>query len=228
MSKSEHRKQKMYLDHRYKLGKPTMRHIFSICALALIVNFASPISVVANQPASHKDQAIATVENLHDTLLEVMRDASTLGFNGRVEKLDPVLAESFDFMTIARIVTGKHWKNIDESQRTTFIDTFAKLSSATYASNFSGFSGEQFKTTGVDEKRGKYVVRTLIVKSDGEEISLDYIVTEKDGVLRIVNVIAAGVSDLSLKRADYTAVINSEGFDSLLARLDDKINNLGR
>ena len=131
-----------------------------------------------------------------------------------------MLVDSFDFATIARIVTGQHWKNLDEAKQNEFIAVFGKLSAATYASNFSGFSGEQFKTLSADEKRGRYVVRTVIVKSDGEEIPLDYVVSENDGLWQIVNVIAAGVSDLSLKRADYTAVINSEGFDSLLARFE--------
>ncbi|MGR8949876.1 MAG: ABC transporter substrate-binding protein [Gammaproteobacteria bacterium] len=177
--------------------------------------------------ADEKDAAIATVEKLHATLLEVMQQASALGFGGRVEKLDPVLNESFDFATISRIVTGQHWKTLDAEKQARFVDTFSRLSVATYASNFSGFSGEQFKTETVDEKRGRYVVRTKIIKNDGEEISLDYVVAANDGMLQIINVIAEGVSDLSLKRADYTAVIDTEGFDSLLGRLDEKLSGLG-
>lgn len=187
----------------------------------MTISFLFATQVTANTA----EDAVATIEKLHQTLLEVMQQSSTLGFDGRVEKLNPVLADSFDFATIARIVTGQHWKTLDEAKQSEFIDTFGKLSAATYASNFSGFSGEQFKTLSADEKRGRYVVRTVIVKSDGEEIPLDYVVSEKDGVWQIVNVIAAGVSDLSLKRADYTAVINDEGFDSLLSRLNDKVTN---
>jgi len=192
------------------------------------INFrhiALAISLLLTTPAmaNTADEAVATIEKLHEALLEVMQQASTLGFNGRVEKLNPVLNETFDFSTIARIVTGQHWKALEETKQNEFIEVFRRLSAATYASNFSGFSGEVFKTIGADEKRGRYVVRTAIVKNDGEEIPLNYVVSEKDGLWQIVNVIAAGVSDLSLKRADYTAVINSEGFDSLLARLNDKV-----
>ena len=173
--------------------------------------------------AAGKDEAVTTVEKLHTTLLGVMQAANELGFDGRVEKLNPILNETFDFATIARIVTGQHWKEVDSDTQNRFVDTFSRLSAATYASNFDGFSGEQFKTLSVDEKRGRYVVRTAIVKSDGEEVSLDYVVSDNDGVLQIVNVIAQGVSDLSLKRADYTAVIDNEGFDGLLGKLDEKI-----
>ena len=43
-----------------------------------------------------------------------------------------------------------------------------------------------------------------------------------------MNVVAQGVSDLSLKRADYTAVIKSEGFDSLINRLEKKIAEMSK
>lgn len=197
-----------------------------INSLILKLRFALVLSsfiLTTTAFATTSEHAVATIEKLHQTLLEVMQESAALGFDGRVEKLNPVLADSFDFATIARIVTGRHWNTLNEAKQNEFIDVFGKLSAATYASNFSGFSGEQFKTLGADEKRGRYVVRTVIVKSDNEEIPLDYVLSDKDGVWQIVNVIAAGVSDLSLKRADYTAVIDSEGFDSLLSRLNDKI-----
>ena len=108
---------------------------------------------------------------------------------------------------------------IDEAERERFITLFARLSLATYASNFDGFSGEAFETLGVEERRGNLLVKTVIVKGDGERVSLDYLLRDDEGVWRIVNVIADGVSDLSLKRADFTAVIKSEGFNSLITKI---------
>ena len=122
-------------------------------------------------------------------------------------------------------MTGKHWKTLNDEQRVEFIDVFTKLSAATYASNFSDFSGEAFETLGVEEKRGNLLVRTVIVKAGGERVTLDYVLRDNKGMWQIVNVIADGVSDLSLKRADYTAVIKREGFNSLVSKLRDKIAN---
>ena len=170
----------------------------------------------------------AVVEKLHATLLNVMRDANSLGFTGRVQMLNPVLAETFDFTTIGRIVTGNStegWNALDDTQRGRFLDVFAQLSAAAYASNFDGYSGEFFETLAVEEKRGHVLVKTVIVKSDGDKVTLDYVVRENNGLWQIVNVIASGVSDLSLKRADYTAVIKSEGLDSLIGKLTDKVAN---
>lgn len=169
------------------------------------------------------DDAKSIVERLHGTLLEVMTEADSLGFSGRYQRLDPVLDDTFDFTSISRIITGRHWKLLGETKKQGFIDTFTKLSIATYASNFDGYSGERFETVGVDQRKGGVIVKTNLIKKDGEIVTLNYLLKEQDAQWRIINVIANGVSDLSLKRADYTAIIKSEGFDALVARLNGKI-----
>ncbi|MDH3928703.1 MAG: ABC transporter substrate-binding protein, partial [Deltaproteobacteria bacterium] len=40
--------------------------------------------------------------------------------------------------------------------------------------------------------------------------------------------IAEGVSDLSLKRADYTSYLKKNGFDALLKKLNEKIQNYAK
>ena len=187
--------------------------------LFLVVVFGAVItSALAGDKTPHE-----IVERLHETLLQAMSEADQLGYEGRYDLIGPVVSESFDFNTIARIVTGRYWKEIKDDQRDSFKDVFTKLSTATYAHNFSGFSGERFETITTEESRGGFIVKTALVKSDGEKIPFNYLLRGNDNEWYIVNVIAQGVSDLSLKRADYTAVIKNEGFDSLVNRLNDKL-----
>ena len=77
-------------------------------------------------------------------------------------------------------------------------------------------------------RKGRELVRTVLEVNNisADNVSLDYLLQETDGKWRIVNVVANGVSDLSLKRADYGAVIKSQGFDSLVVRLNDQIADL--
>jgi phospholipid transport system substrate-binding protein len=182
--------------------------------------------LIACQPLfAQESSGVAVVEKLHHTLLNIMQESNNLGYSGRVAALEPTLEETFDFPTIARIVIGKHWQAVGDDKAEQFIKVFKALSAATYASNFNGFTGEKFETTSSEPKRGNLLVRGAIVKANGERISLDYVLRKNDEMWQIVNVIASGVSDLSLKRADYTAVIKSEGFDSLIGKLTDKVAN---
>ncbi|MBM4201241.1 MAG: hypothetical protein FJ189_08135, partial [Gammaproteobacteria bacterium] len=44
----------------------------------------------------------------------------------------------------------------------------------------------------------------------------------------IINIIVDGISDLALKKAQYTSVIDREGFDKLLDKLQTKISDYAK
>jgi phospholipid transport system substrate-binding protein len=126
-------------------------------------------------------------------------------------------------------VLGKYWDSLNDEQRSRFVEVFTELSIATYASNFDRYSGERFKT--ISEKQvsgGRILVQSQLTKSDGGQVQLDYLLHRTDGQWRIVNVVAQGVSDLALKRADYSAFLKSKGFEALLNKLKEKINQYSR
>jgi phospholipid transport system substrate-binding protein len=108
------------------------------------------------------------------------------------------------------------------------VDTFTELTLATYASRFDGYSGERFQQMEITPmSRGRMLVRTEMVRPGKDTVQLDYVLQEENGKWLIVNVVANGVSDLSLKRADYGSILKSQGFDSLIARLRTQIAELG-
>ena len=177
----------------------------------------------AGVPAA--DTAAQVVEGLHDELLIVMKQAKQLGYAGRYQRLAPTVTASYDFPYIAKVAVGRYWRSFTSKQKSQFIEIFSKLSIATYANRFGGYSGEHFKTISEEElKRGHRLVETVLIKANGEEIELDYILHQNDEQWRIINVIAEGVSDLSLKRADYTSYLKRYSFDALLEKLSEKIN----
>ena len=51
---------------------------------------------------------------------------------------------------------------------------------------------------------------------------------QRDGAWRIINVISQGVSDISLKRAEYQSVIRKHGFDGLLNRIETQTAKMVR
>jgi phospholipid transport system substrate-binding protein len=183
--------------------------------------------LVPAMPARAQNEAAATVvERLHAALIEAMQLGTEAGGAGRRALLAPVIREVFDFDTICRIVTGSHYRNFTDAQRDAFRATFERLSIATYADNFRSFDGERFETLSVVEQSNSVVVNTRLITGAGEPVALNYVLREVNGGWRVVNVLAQGVSDVALKRAEYTAAIGNDGFDSLLKRLDDKIATL--
>jgi phospholipid transport system substrate-binding protein len=182
------------------------------------------LNVLASPPAVAADSATQVVENLHAELLLVMRQAAELGYTGRYERLAPVVTSSYDLPFIAKTVVGRYWRKFTPEQKSEFVETFTHLSIAIYADRFDGYSGESFRAVSEEElRKGRRLIRTLLVKSSGEQIELNYILHQSSDEWRIINVIAQGVSDLSLKRADYTSYLKKKSFDELLSKLNLKI-----
>jgi phospholipid transport system substrate-binding protein len=200
------------------------RRLLSFGLLFIAAAWFAPDSPAAAEPPSNEARQV--VEKLHEALLDVMKRSSQLGYQGRLENLTPIVQGSFDFPAIARIIVGRYWAELSDQDHQTFLDAFSRLSAATYASRFDSFGGESFRTLSVEPQSGQdTLVKTELVQGDGSVVKLDYVVRPSDGgQWRILNVIADGVSDLSLKHADYTAVIKNEGYPALITRLNDKIS----
>ena len=164
-----------------------------------------------------------SVLKLHSTLLSNMQ--GSLDFPGRYQRLQPTVNEIFDSSAIARVSLGATWRKLLPVERKQFVQLMVDTIAATYADRFVDYTGQQFEVLSELENRpGRWVVKTVLTKADGGKVNLDYYI--KDG--RIFNVIADGVSDLSLRRADYAGVIKQNGYVFLLESLKNKLAAFGK
>jgi phospholipid transport system substrate-binding protein len=158
-----------------------------------------------------------------------MKDGVKIGYQGRFDQLAPVIQSSFDMPFISKTALGKYWETFNKEQRSRFVEAFTRLSIATYAANFDSYSGERFKMVGEKEvSGGRILIQSQLIKSDGGQVQLDYLLHRTGSQWRIVNIIAEGVSDLALKRADYSAFLKSQGFEALLKKLNEKVDQYSR
>jgi len=170
------------------------------------------------------DDPGAVISRFHAALLSTMKHAGSLGYRGRYQRLEPIVRGSYDFPKVVRVTAGKYWRGLNPGQREKFLHTFSHLVIATYAHRFDGYSGESFRTVSSQPTgRGRVVIRTLLIKHNGGRVHLDYLLHQREGRWLIINVIADGVSDLALKRLEYTTVLRSQGFDALMSKLEGKI-----
>jgi phospholipid transport system substrate-binding protein len=170
------------------------------------------------------EDARKPVDKLNDTLIEVMKGGKQLGYEGRYKKIEPVVKDTFEFEAVSQIALGGHWKKLDKAQKTAFMAKLTELSIATYAAQFNSYGGESFKyDTSQDLKNGRLLLRYNFTAPKEKPIKFEYYVGELNGQWQIINIVVDGISDLALKKAQYTSVIDREGFDSLLNKLTQKI-----
>ncbi|MEM7221122.1 MAG: ABC transporter substrate-binding protein [Pseudomonadota bacterium] len=178
------------------------------CLAAVLLVLAGAWLPVA---AAETDGPQAQVERFHAALLGAMRDERS--FDTRARALTAVMAQTFDFSTIARICLGKTWRELDDAQRAEFETVLSELIVATYVDRFDADRGQRFETVEVNvDKPNRSLVRARVVRASGEAVALDYYFRDA----RVFNVVADGVSDLSLRRADYNAVLKADGYAHLL------------
>lgn len=207
---------------------------FAALALAGLVQAGFAVTATA-EPASPQAAATAatsspapTIEAFHAGLLQIMKDARTLGFQGRIEKLEPLMAKTFDLDFMASKTVGRHWATLSAADQTRWAETFTRFTTANYAGRFTGYTGEEFITLGVEEAASNTrLVRTKIVVPNDETVELNYRVMLRDGQWRVVDVYLNGkVSELALRRSEYASALKRDGFDSLVASVETKIADL--
>lgn len=223
------------------MRKMSIRLSWSSIALATVLALATQTTLAQNvaaiDPGAEAEPAAAEavssaptamIETFHTGLLEIMKEAKTLGFQGRVDRLAPLMGKTFDLDFMASKTVGRHWKKLSDEDKKRWAETFAHFTTANYAGRFTGYTGEEFVTLGVeDAARGTRNVLTKIIVPDGEDVQLNYRVIERDGDWKIIDVYLNGtVSELALRRSEYSSALKREGFDSLMASIEDKIEDL--
>ena len=196
-------------------------------AIVFIFCLFSAVKVFAQDGSGATARQV--VEKFQTELIAVMKNGKQLGFAGRYDKLYDPVSNSHDLTKIARIVVGKEWEKLSEAQQQKLVDVFSRFSVASYAHNFKEYSGESFVFDSEEETaRGGVVIHSHLAIPDDKPVKFDYMLKEKGNSWRIINIIANGVSDLALKRSEYTTILQREGFDALIAKINEKIDNYSK
>jgi phospholipid transport system substrate-binding protein len=178
--------------------------------------------------AAQEDGPAAVIEELNAALLDVMKAADQLGYEGRYEQLAPVLDASYDFPFMARIASGTGWRDMSAQQQDELVALFTEMSIASYAARFDGYGGETFEILGeADGPRDAVVVESRLVRPDDQPVGLNYVMRDQAGSWRIVDVLLdAKYSELARQKAEFASVLRDGGVADLKALLEEKIATL--
>ena len=191
-------------------------------AAGTLLAAATPLFAGDDGPSSK------AVEQLNRSLLIVLKDADSLGYRGRFDRLTPIMTQAFDLDFMAEKALGRHWQPLSDADRTRWVAVFRDFTIANYAANFDHFSNQRFDTFGEEPSPGDTtLVRTRVNDPASESVDLTYRLHQVDGKWRIVDVYLKGtVSELALRRSDYTAVLERDGFEALVTTVRGKISDL--
>src|SRR6185295_8971045 len=158
--------------------------------------------VTARTARADTVEPAAVVQSLYDALLDTMKQGDKLGFDGRYQKLEPVIHKVFDVATMCKISLGGYWTNLPTDKKNAMLLAFDKYTVSTYAARFKSFNNQKFQVGNTKQVPNERVlVESTLVKSDGEPIELNYLLRKTADGWRVIDVYLAGaISQLTQMR----------------------------
>jgi phospholipid transport system substrate-binding protein len=167
------------------------------------------------------------VRNFYATLLDVMQRAAALGPKGRYQKLEPVVLGTFDVPFMARLSVGPTWRSLTADQKRRAIQAYSRYIGAIYATRFDDYAGEKFEVLGQQQIKHGTLIKTQIIKSNGEPVAINYVVHDNDIAWQIRDIYLSGsISELATRRSDFANILRTSGIDGLIASLNKKADDL--
>jgi len=167
------------------------------------------------------DTPDATIATLHRGLVELAADKPSATVEERYRALVPLVEATHDLPYIAEFALRRQWPMLSTADRERFIAAFERLSVTTYASRFKNVTAATFESTAAAAAdNGRMQVKTTIARQNAAAVTLEYLLQQHDGGWKIINIVADGVSDLALKRAEYQRILASGTLDDLIKELD--------
>ena len=203
---------------------PSLSFRLAVGTLTVAALLSAPATAAAPQPAK-------VIETFHATLLRVMKEAGTLGYEGRYRALAPAIGKAFHLRSMSRTVAGRrNWKRFSTAERDEFVSAFSDLVTATYAHRFDGYSGQSFRVLETASLRPDTVlVKTRIdgtqrTRSGRRNAKLNYLVRRFDGGWRAIDIYLKGsISEVATKRSEYASILRKRGVGELVKEIRRKV-----
>jgi phospholipid transport system substrate-binding protein len=156
-----------------------------------------------------------------------MKNGRILGQSGRFAKLEPVIRRSFDIPAMVRLSVGPSWAPLNEAQRQQVTESFGRYLSAIYADRFDSYAGQKLEVTGEQPAPSGVLVKSQIIKANGEPVKVDYMMRRSGDNWLIFDIYLDGaISEVATRRSEFAAILKTEGINGLIAALNRKTSLL--
>lgn len=203
---------------RYMINKSSLSQRVLRLAVTSAFTFGLSASALAGPPTDF-------VKSQTKDVTKILSKKET---KARAKKLDKILQQSVDFRELASRSLKGHWEKQTPEAQEQFLNLLQRMLEANYTSKLSGKKlGEDYSVEYLDEKtRGDLaIVKTrVLIKEDKKPVS--YKLTKKNDTWIVFDIVIDDISLEETYRESYTAIIEDEGWDSLIDRMKAKVVEL--
>ena len=132
----------------------------------------------------------------------------------RGEHIKAAMEKYFDFESMARLAVGRQWDSLSQEQRQRFTQEFRDLLFSTYLGDIEKYASEKmnYRTRPLTEG---YVIVNTQLNYQGNPVSLDYFLHQRDAHWKVYDVSIQGVSLVVNYRGQFDTVLLNGSFNDL-------------
>ncbi|RYE06075.1 MAG: phospholipid-binding protein MlaC [Rickettsiaceae bacterium] len=185
---------------------------------------------IINKPSISKPSVSIDeyVTRIVDEASKLLSD-SQISESQKISQSRKLMANNLDLEWMAEHSLGRHKKNLSSAQISQFGKIYSDYVIKTYSNLISNYKGQKTIVKRVIQLvQGKeYLVKTEVIQN-GQPVKVDYLVRyvsqEKTNeiVPKISDIITEDISILHSQQQEFSSVINSKGFDTLITELKQK------
>lgn len=181
------------------------RNIMPLLA-AVILILSSAIA-----SANDGDKAKSFIDKMGKDAISFLEDESLTSAQKQA-KFRVLLQKNFDMGTIGRFALGKNWRIATPAQQNEYLKLFENMIVRVYSSRFNDYNGQNFNVVSArDTGKQDFLVTSYIVPPSGSKVQVDWRVRDKNGSMKVIDVIIEGVSMSLTQRSDFSSVIQRGG-----------------
>lgn len=183
------------------------------------------LSAAALAPAGARaltgPEAERFVQMIVDEMVSIVKGASAR--DTRVDRFLALIREKSAIEAIGRFAMGVNWRSMTDAQRKAYLDAFERYAARVYVNRIGDYDGQTVEVTGSQDVGQKGVlVRSVLKSPNAEDISLEWLVSDRQGPIQLTDLIAEGVSLSISQREEFAAMVDKRGgdIDQFIADLD--------
>lgn len=150
----------------------------------------------------------------------------------RVTDLRAIIDNLIDYEDLARRSLGEHWEPRTEEERAAYVERFQKLIHLSYVDRIDDGGKRrrddytlEWEEETVGEKRSSVLVFLLY---EDTETELNWTLVPVEDSYRLFDLAIDGASIEGTYRKNYGEIIEKEGFDQLIIKMDERIEKLSK
>ena len=160
-----------------------------------------------------------TVRAFEETTINLLKMSNTESKEQRFIYTLNRVKNLFDFKTIAKIILGKQLEGENKELEIEFTKQLRNLTARTMVLNYVNYSKQKYKTVKSKKNEKRAFIFTEFYISDNKTIPFRFVLKNNEGNWQIINIIASGVSELSVKKIEYQSFLETKTLYDLIQEI---------